>query len=125
MASQLGSCPPFPPLATDLVYIELMKTNTQLRHFSLSFDFCTEGHENVWEAMAATLAASVQPEDSIVSASYTGLALSNWPMLTIVFASLECAKAFTYVYLGFTLDSPDVNTDDDVLDYVSYGKFVE
>jgi len=120
----LGSCPPNPLNPPDLVYIELMNKNTA-SSFSLSFDFCTEGHENVWEAMAATLAASVQPEDSIVSASYTGSAANNWPALTIVFASLECAKAFTYVYLGFTLDSPDVHTDDDVLDYVSFGKFVK
>lgn len=103
-------------------YTRLMnKTN---RSFKLEFDFSTEGCENVWEAMAATLAASIQPSDAIVSAEYMGEAVNGWPILAISFASIECAKAFTYVYLGFGESTPDVYSDDEVNEYVSGGRFV-
>ena len=100
------------------------KTN---RPFTLEFDFCTEGCENVWEAMAATLAGSIQPDEAIVSAEYVGGGVNGWPILSISFASIECAKAFTYSYLGYTLansDDWDVYTDDEVGEYVANGRFV-
>jgi hypothetical protein len=49
-------------------------------------------------------------------------------MLTITFASVECAKAFTYAYLGYDLSNPsdwDVHTDDEVGEYIRHGEFVE
>ena len=92
--------------------------------FALEFDFSTEGYDNVWEAMSATLTASIQPSDSIVSATYKGEAGNGWPTLSIVFASIEVAKAFTYVYLGFDPNYADVYSDEEVGEYVSFGKFV-
>jgi len=116
--------PPMPPI---LEYTRLMSNQTNMAStptpFALEFDFSTEGYENVWEAMGATLAASIQPSDAIVSASYKGT-MNGWPILYIVFASLECAKAFTYVYLGFGESTPDVYSDDEVNDYVAAGRFV-
>ena len=120
---------PKPHLPPDLEYLSLMSKTTSTMTsfistpFALEFDFSTEGYDNVWEAMGATLAASIQPSDAIVSATYKGTA-NGWPILSIVFASLECAKAFTYVYLGFGESTPDVYSDDEVNDYVSAGRFV-
>ena len=99
-------------------------TMTSSTPFALEFDFSTEGYDNVWEAMGVTIAASIQPSDAIVSATYKGISANGWPTLYIVFASLECAKAFTYVYLGLDTNSADVYSDDEVNDYVSAGRFV-
>jgi len=121
---------PKPPCPHDPVYIVLMnktKTNSMSNQFRLSFDFCTEGYANVWEAMGATLAGSVQSADAIVRVEYTGEAPNGWPMLEVTFATIECAKAFTYAYLGYTLDNSsewDVYTDDEVSEYISHGEFV-
>jgi hypothetical protein len=97
--------------------------------FRLSFDISTEGYDNVWDAVGATLAESVQPSDAIVSAKYTGLAPNGWPTVQITFASVECAKAFTYAYLGYTLGEGsrawDVYTDGEVGEYIQTGEFVE
>ena len=103
-----------------------MSKNTMTSSFVLQFDFSTEGYENVWEAMGATLAASIQPENAIVSALYMGEACNGWPMLAIVFASLECAKAFTYAYLGYDANTTvaDVYTDEEVGEYIKHGKFI-
>jgi hypothetical protein len=107
--------------------IEYTVLMTKTTPFRLSFDFSTEGYDNVWDAMAATLAESVQPSDAILQAEYTGLAPNGWPMLAITFASIECAKAFTYVYLGYgeaeNVDA-DVYSDDEVGEYIRHGKFV-
>ena len=49
-------------------------------------------------------------------------------MLAIVFASVECAKAFTYAYLGYTLDNAsdwDVYTDEAVGEIIATGEFVK
>jgi hypothetical protein len=96
--------------------------------FRLNFDFNLEDCDNVWDAMAATLVASVQPSDAILRAEYAGLTANDWPMLTITFASVECAKAFTYAYLGYDLSNPsdwDVHTDEEVGEYIRHGEFVE
>ena len=127
--SQLGNCPPNPPLAMDLEYLKLMSKTTTMNlstptPFALEFDFSTEGYDNVWEAMGVTLTASIQPSDSIVSATYKGASANGWPTLSIVFASIEVAKAFTYVYLGFDARTADVHSDEEVGEYVSFGKFV-
>jgi hypothetical protein len=128
---QLGYRLPNPHVASDLEYTVLMNTNTPTAFapapFRLSFDFSTEGHDNVWEAMAATLVASIQPDTAILRAEYIGLAPNGWPTASITFASIECAKAFTYAYLGYTLDNAkdwDVHTDDEVGEYVAFGEFV-
>jgi hypothetical protein len=117
-------------MPSDLVYIVLMnqtKTNSMSNQFRLGFDFCTEGYANVWEAVGATLAESVQPTDAIVRVEYTGEAPNGWPMVEVTFATIECAKAFTYAYLGYNLSNPqdwDVHTDEEVGEYVSHGRFV-
>jgi hypothetical protein len=99
---------------------------TQTTPFRLCFDFSTEGYDNAWEAVGATLAESVQSSDAILRVECTGL-MNGWPVMQITFASVECAKAFTYAYLGYTLNNAsdwDVRTDDEVGEYVGYGEFV-
>ena len=121
---------PKPHLPPDLEYLSLMNQTTSTMTsfiptpFALEFDFSTEGYDNVWEVMGATLAESIQPSDAIVSATYKGEAANGWPTLSIVFASIEVAKAFTYVYLGFDARTADVDSDEEVGEYVSFGKFV-
>ena len=108
-----------------LVYTRLMnKTN---KAFALTLDFNLVDYDNVWESMAGTLANSVQSDDAIVSAKYMGEACNGWPMLAIVFATFDCAKAFTYAYLGYTLDNLtdwDVYTDEAVGEIMATGEFV-
>ncbi len=107
--------------------IEYTSHMTQTTPFRLSFDISTEGCANVYEAVGLVLAESVQPDDAILNVKYTGLAPNDWPTVLITFASIECAKAFTYAYLGYTLDNSDewdVHTDDEINDYVSTGRFV-
>ena len=97
------------------------------RPFQLEFDFSTEGCANVYEAIGAVLADSVQPDDAIISMRYIGDGANGWPTMSIVFASLDCAKAFTYAYLGYNLnnaDKWDVHTDDEVNEFVRFGEFV-
>ena len=97
------------------------------RPFQLEFYFSTEGYANVYEAIGAMLADSVQPSDAIVSAKYLGGGANGWSTMSIVFASLDCAKAFTYAYLGYNLDDGDewdVHTDEEVNEIVRFGEFV-
>jgi hypothetical protein len=104
-----------------------MTQTTMTTPFRLSFDLCTEGYTNAYEAVGGVLADSVQPESAILSVKYTGDAANGWPTMLITFASIECAKAFTAAYLGYNLrDSEgwDVYTDDEVNDYVWDGHFV-
>jgi len=112
-------------LAGLLEYTRLMnKTN---KAFALTLDFNLVDYDNVWESMAGTLANSVQSDDAIVSAKYMGEACNGWPMLAIVFATFDCAKAFTYAYLGYTLDNLtdwDVYTDEAVGEVMATGEFV-
>lgn len=103
------------------------KTTSTMAPFALALDFNLVDYDNVWESMAGTLANSVQSDDSIVSAKYMGLACNGWPTLAIVFASVECAKAFTYAYLGYTADNAsdwDVYTDEAVEEIIARGEFV-
>jgi hypothetical protein len=121
---QLGYRLPKPHVAGKIEYTSHMNKTTPFR---LSFDFSTEDCDNVWDAMGATLVMSVQPSDAILQAEYTGRAPNGWPTLAITFASIECAKAFTYAYLGYNLSDPgawDVYTDDEVGGYVAFGEFV-
>ena len=112
---------PKPPMPAQIEYTSHM---TQTTPFRLSFDISTEGCANVYEAVGLTLAESIQPDDAIVSVEYTGLAPNDWPTVLITFASIECARAFTYVYLGYTVDEADVHTDEEVNMYISAGRFV-
>ena len=96
--------------------------------FRLEFEISTEGYDNVWDAVGATLAESVQPSDAIHNIEYIATTDHGWPVVLITFASIECAKAFTYAYLGYTLDNADqwdVHTDDQVSEYIRTGQFVE
>ena len=117
---------PKPHGAPDPVYYGLMnKTN---KAFALTLDFNLVDYDNVWEAMGSTLAASVQGDDAIVSAKYMGEACNGWPMVAIVFATFDCAKSFTYAYLGYTLDNLvdwDVHTDEAVGEVMATGEFVK
>jgi len=104
-----------------------MNTNTMPTPFALDFDLCTEGYANAYAAVAGVLADSVQPESAILSVKYMGNAANGWPTMLITFASIECAKAFTYAYLGYNLRDTskwDVHTDDEVNEYVRAGHFV-
>ena len=95
--------------------------------FALDFDFSTEGYANVYEAVGAVLADSIQPSSAIVSIEYKGNDACGWPTMLITFASIECAKAFTTAYLGYDLkdtSSWDVHTDEEVNDYINTGRFV-
>ena len=42
-------------------------------------------------------------------------------------ASLDAAKAYTFAYLGYDENTtvPDVYTDEEVGEYISFGKFVD
>jgi hypothetical protein len=103
-------------------------SKTQMTPFRLSFDLCTEDCANVWEAVGLVLAESVQPDDAILNVKYTGVAINGWPTVEITFYSIECVKAFTYAYLGYTLDNInewDVHADDEVGEYIRTGEFVE
>jgi hypothetical protein len=104
------------------------KTDSVIKQFRIRFDFNTEGCANVWEAVGATLAESVQSAHAIVRVEYIGEAPNGWPMVEITFATIECAKAFTYAYLGYNLSNLedwDVHTDEEVREYISHGRFVE
>ena len=104
-----------------------MTTTTTMVPFRLEFDFSTEGYANVWGAIASTLADSVQPSDAILAVEGVGENGNGWPTMAVTFASVECAKAFTYAYLGYTLDNADawdVHTDEEVGEYIRTGEFV-
>ena len=95
--------------------------------FILEFDISTEGYESVWDAHAEMVRVGrLHPTQDVVSVSPWGLAPNGWPVLSIVFASLDAAKAYTFVYLGYDENTtvPDVYTDEEVNGYVSVGKFL-
>ncbi len=129
---QLQHRPPNPHVTGQLEYTSHMTQTTSTpalapTPFRLEFDFSTEGFANIYEAIGAMLADSVQPGNAIISVRYMGSEANGWPTVSITFASIECAKAFTYAYLGYTLDNADqwdAHTDDEVGEYVSYGEFV-
>ena len=100
---------------------------TKTTPFAISFDISTEGYANAYAAVAGVLADSVQPESAILSVEYKGNEANGWPTMLITFASIECARAFTYAYLGYNLRDTskwDVYTDEEVSEYISHGKFV-
>ena len=84
--------------------------------WKMTYDMALEGVGSVWEAHGQICAEALMYEDSVVSARYAGLAPGNlWPMLEVVFKNIECAKAYTCVYLG--------GADDDEIDeFVYYGE---
>lgn len=99
-----------------------------MRNFVLEFDICTEGYDNVWEAHSAMVRTGrLHPTLDVVSVSPWGTAPNGWPVLSVVFASLEAAKAYTFAYLGYDESTtvPDVYTDEEVGEYVAHGKFVD
>jgi hypothetical protein len=42
----------------------------------------------------------------------------------VVFASSSAAKVYTAVYLGMDIGAWDINTDEEVNDYLAYGEFI-
>ena len=96
--------------------------------FVLEFDICTEGYANMWEAHAEMVRVGrLHPTLDVVSVSPWGTAPNGWPILSVVSASLDAAKAYTFAYLGYDESTmvPDVYTDDEVGEYIKYGKFVD
>ena len=110
------------------VYTRLMSKNTMTSPFALEFDISTEGYNSVWDAHAEMVRVGcLHPTLDVVSVSTWGIAPNGWPVLSIVFASLDAAKAYTYVYLGYDANTtvPDVYTDEEVGEHISFGKFVD
>jgi hypothetical protein len=110
------------------ILIPRMVLYLMAKKFQLDLAFNLADYDTVWEAMGATLIDSIQPCNAIFSAAYIGRAPNSWPILRIVFASVECAKAFVYAYLGYTLanaDEWDVHTDEAVMEYILRGEFCE
>lgn len=98
------------------------------RPFVLEFDISTEGYDSVWDAHAAMVKTGrLHPTEDVVSVSNWGYAPNGWPVLSVKFASLEAAKAYTFAYLGYDESTtvPDVYTDEEVGEYVRCGKFVD
>jgi hypothetical protein len=95
--------------------------------FALELEFCTVDQDNVWQAIGDTLATSIQPCDAILQAKYIGRTPHNWPIMSIVFASIECAKAFVFAYLGYGLHNKekwDVYADDEIEQHIRTGRFL-
>lgn len=127
---QLKSCPLKPPLGPRMKYYSLMNKNTMLRVFVLEFDISTEGYNNVWEAHSAMVKTGrLHPTEDVVSVAPWGYAPNGWPILSVKFASLEAAKAYTLAYLGYDENSYEHNDavaiDDEINEYIQYGKFVD
>ena len=121
---------PLDPVYTRLMSKSQMTSSTSFapRAFALEFDICTVGYDNVWDAHAAMVKVGrLHPMLDVVSVSTWGTAPNGWPILSIVFASLDAAKAYTFVYLGYDENTtvPDVYTDEEVGEYISFGKFVD
>ena len=102
------------------------------RPFVLEFDICTEGYANMWEAHAEMVRVGrLHPTLDVVSVSPWGTAPNGWPVLSVVFASLDAAKAYTLAYLGYDensyrcADISGVAIDDEINEYVRAGKFVD
>lgn len=104
------------------------KTSFAPRPFVLEFDISTEGYDSVWDAHAEMVRVGrLHPTLDVVSVSPWGTAPNGWDILSITFASLEAAKAYTFAYLGYDENTtvPDVYTDEEVGEYIKYGKFVD
>ena len=105
-----------------------MSKSQMTSSFALEFDICTVGYDNVWDAHAAMVKVGrLHPMLDVVSVSTWGTAPNGWPILSIVFASLDAAKAYTFAYLGYDENTtvPDVYTDEEVGEHISFGKFVD
>jgi hypothetical protein len=83
-----------------------------------------EGVKNIWEAHGLIAAEAELETEDILSVKYTGENYNNLPMLEVVFASSSAAKVYTAVYLGMDIGAWDINTDEEVNDYLSYGEFI-
>lgn len=87
--------------------------------WKMTFDMTLEGVDSVWEAHGHICTEALMYEDSVMEARYVGLAPGNLlPMLEVVFKNLECAKAYSCVYLGGA-------DDDEINEFVYYGEEVK
>lgn len=135
--SRLALWLPKPHVASNPVYTRLMSksqmtssTISAPRAFVLEFDISTEGYDSIWDAHSAMVKTGrLHPTLDVVSASPWGTAPNGWPILSVVFASLEAAKAYTLAYLGYDensyKDTDGVDVDDEIGEYIKYGKFVD
>jgi len=86
--------------------------------WKVNYEMALEGVGSVWEAHGQICAEALMFEDSVVSARYVGASCNLLPILEVVFKNLECAKAYTCVYLG--------GADDyEVEDFVYFGEEVK
>tara|TARA_Y100000389_G_C17462328_1_gene522788 strand:- start:603 stop:929 length:327 start_codon:yes stop_codon:yes gene_type:complete len=92
--------------------------------FQASYDMVCEGVKNIWEAHGLITAEAELETSDIISVKYTGENYNNLPTLEVVFASSSAAKVYTAVYLGMDISSWDINTDEEVNDYLAYGEFI-
>lgn len=92
--------------------------------FQASYDMVCEGVKNIWEAHGLITAEAELETSDIISVKYTGENYNNLPTLEVVFASSSAAKVYTAVYLGMDIGSWDINTDEEVNDYLAYGEFI-
>ena len=84
----------------------------------MNYDMMMEGVDSVWEAHGHICTEALMYEDSVISARYIGASCNLWPTLEVVFKNLECAKAYTCVYLG---GADDYEVDE----FVYFGEEVE
>lgn len=100
------------------------------RPFILEFDISTEGYDSVWDAHSDMVRVGrLHPTEDVVSVSNWGYAPNGWPVLSVKFASLEAAKAYTLAYLGYDENSYEVvdavAIDDEINEYIRCGKFID
>ena len=108
----------------------MIKTNEPMTNqlsmpFQAQYDMSCEGVKNIWEAHGLLAAEAELETSDILSAKYIGDNYNGFPMLEIVFASSSAAKVYTAVYLGMDISEWDVNTDEEVNDYLAYGEFIQ
>jgi hypothetical protein len=99
------------------------------RAFVLEFDISTEGYQSVWDAHSSLVKTGrLHPTLDVISVSPWGTAPNGWDILSVTFASLDAAKAYTLAYLGYDensyRDTDGVVIDDEINEYIRCGKFV-
>ena len=112
------------------MYTVLMNETTQMpasisMPFKVQYDFVGEGFDNVWEAIGVMSKEAELLDDDILSIKYDGVAPNGWALISVIFASTSAARAFTAVYLGLGLDPWTVQTDEEVNEYLAFGRFIE
>lgn len=95
-----------------------------MRTFVITYDFCLEGVRNAWEAHGMIMHEADIETACVYNVEYVGDAPNGWPMLKVTFDCIETAKVYTSVYLGLGAKAWDIDTDEEVNEYISHGSFV-